>query len=113
MGGDCTWTGCIPSKTLIRIARLAHDQLYAGSGGIGTGQVRVDFPRVMAQVRAVIARVYSHETPEVLAKRGIEVTIGAVRFVDAKTIQAGSVALAQSTSSSARERSLLRCRSRA
>jgi pyruvate/2-oxoglutarate dehydrogenase complex dihydrolipoamide dehydrogenase (E3) component len=89
VGGDCTWTGCIPSKTLIRIARLAHDQLYARSGGIGTGEVRVDFPRVMAEVRAAIARVYANETPEVLAKRGIEVTIGAVSFVDAKTIKAG------------------------
>ena len=89
VGGDCTWTGCIPSKTLIRIARLAHDQLHAGEDGIGTGEVRVDFPRVMAEVRAAIARVYANETPEVLAKRGIEVAIGGVRFVDAQTIQAG------------------------
>ncbi len=89
LGGDCTWTGCIPSKALIRIAALAHDQLRAGSSGIGTGEVRVDFPRVMAEVRAVIARVYSYETPGVLANQGIEVAIGPVRFVDGETIQAG------------------------
>lgn len=89
VGGDCTWTGCIPSKTLLRIARLAHDQLDVRSRGIGSGEVRVDFPRAMAEVRAAIARVYSYETPEVLAKRGIEVAIGAVRFVDGETIQAG------------------------
>ena len=88
VGGDCTWTGCIPSKTLVSIARLAHDQVHAGGSGIGTGEVKVDFPRVMAQVRAAIARVYANETPEVLAKRGIEVAIGSVRFVDAETIQA-------------------------
>lgn len=89
VGGDCTWTGCIPSKTLIRIARIAHDQLHARSSGIGIGEVRVDFPRVMVEVRAAIARVYANETPEVLAKRRIEVAIGAVRFVDAETIHAG------------------------
>jgi len=89
MGGDCTWTGCIPSKALIRIARLAHDQIHAGNSGIGTGEVRVDFPRVMAEVRAVIARVYSHETPEVLAGQGIDVAIGPVRFVNSDTIQTG------------------------
>ena len=89
LGGDCTWTGCIPSKALIRLARLAHDQLRAGNTGIGTGEVRVDFPRVMAEVRAVIARVYSHETPEVLAQHGIDVATGPVRFVGAETIQVG------------------------
>jgi pyruvate/2-oxoglutarate dehydrogenase complex dihydrolipoamide dehydrogenase (E3) component len=89
LGGDCTWTGCIPSKALIRIAGLANDQLHAGRSGIGTGEVRVDFPRVMAEVRAVIARVYSHETPEVLAQRGIEVAIGPVRFVNGETIEVG------------------------
>ena len=89
LGGDCTWTGCIPSKTLIRLGRLAHDLRFAVNSGIGTGEVRVDFPRVMAEVRAVIARVYSSETPEALAKRGIDVAIGLVRFVNGETIQAG------------------------
>jgi pyruvate/2-oxoglutarate dehydrogenase complex dihydrolipoamide dehydrogenase (E3) component len=89
LGGDCTWTGCVPSKALIRIARIANDQLLAGGIGIGTGDVRVDFPRVMAEVRAVIARVYSHETPEVLARRGIDLATGPVRFVNGETIEVG------------------------
>ncbi len=76
LGGDCTWTGCIPSKTLIRLARVGHDR-------------PIDFARVMTEVRAVIARVYSYETPEALTKRGVEVAIGPVRFVDGVTIQAG------------------------
>jgi pyruvate/2-oxoglutarate dehydrogenase complex dihydrolipoamide dehydrogenase (E3) component len=79
LGGDCTWTGCIPSKALIRAARLAHDR---------SREVRVDFTRVMADVHAAIARVYAFETPEALAKRGVEVAIGNVRFLDDETVEA-------------------------
>jgi pyruvate/2-oxoglutarate dehydrogenase complex dihydrolipoamide dehydrogenase (E3) component len=89
LGGDCTWTGCIPSKALIRIARLAHDQRRAEESGFGTGSFTIDFPRAMAEVRAAIARVYSFETPEALAARGIDVAIGPVHFVDRQTIAAG------------------------
>ncbi len=89
LGGDCTWTGCIPSKALIRLARLAHDQLRASRSGIATGELGVDFARVMAEVRGAIERVYAYETSEALAKRGIEAAIGAVRFLNGETIQAG------------------------
>jgi pyruvate/2-oxoglutarate dehydrogenase complex dihydrolipoamide dehydrogenase (E3) component len=89
LGGDCTWTGCIPSKTLIRLAKLAHEQSRASSSGIATGKLGLDFPRVMAEVRAAIGRVYANETPEVLAARGIDVAIGAVRFLNGETIQVG------------------------
>lgn len=89
LGGDCTWTGCIPSKALIRLARLAHDQFRASRSGIATGELGVDFARVMAEVRGAIERVYANETPEALAKRGIEVAIGAVRFLNGEMIQAG------------------------
>jgi pyruvate/2-oxoglutarate dehydrogenase complex dihydrolipoamide dehydrogenase (E3) component len=89
LGGDCTWTGCIPSKALIRIARLAHEQRRAVDSGFGSGGITIDFPRAMAEVHAVIARVYSFETPEALATRGIDVAIGPVHFLDRQTIEAG------------------------
>jgi pyruvate/2-oxoglutarate dehydrogenase complex dihydrolipoamide dehydrogenase (E3) component len=89
LGGDCTWTGCIPSKALIRLARLAHDQFRASRSHIATGELGVDFPRVMAEVRATIERVYANETPEVLAARGIDVAMGAVRFLNGETIEVG------------------------
>ncbi|TAN31718.1 NAD(P)/FAD-dependent oxidoreductase [bacterium] len=89
LGGDCTWTGCIPSKALIRAARLAHEGRRAAAMGIGTPELRLDFARVMAEVHAVIARVYSYETPEALAKRGVEVAIGPVRFLDRETAEVG------------------------
>ena len=89
LGGDCTWTGCIPSKALIRAARLVHDGRRAGAIGIGSGEVGVDFARVMAAVRSVINRVYAYETPEALAKQGVDVAIGPVRFLDRETVEAG------------------------
>ena len=89
IGGDCTWTGCIPSKALIRAARLAHDGRRAAAIGIGTGEAVVDFARVMTEVHAVIARVYSYETPEALANHGVEVAIGRVRFLDRDTVEVG------------------------
>ena len=81
LGGDCTWSGCIPTKALIRAARRAHD-----------GR-RADFARVMADVRAAVARVYAYETPEALAKHGIEVAIGEVRFIDRETVRTGDRAI--------------------
>jgi len=78
LGGDCTWTGCIPSKALIHAARVAHD---AG--------VAVDSARVMVDVKAAIARVYASETPEALGKHGIDVAHGKARFLDRETIQVG------------------------
>ena len=89
LGGDCTWTGCIPSKALIRAARLAHDGRHSAAIGVGNGEGRVDFARVMADVRTVIARVYAYETPEALVKRGLEVAIGPVRFLDRETVEVG------------------------
>jgi pyruvate/2-oxoglutarate dehydrogenase complex dihydrolipoamide dehydrogenase (E3) component len=87
LGGDCTWTGCIPSKALIRAARLAHDRSRAAAIGIESREVRVDFAHVMADMRAAIARVYAFETPEAQAKRGVEVAIGQVRFMDEETVE--------------------------
>jgi pyruvate/2-oxoglutarate dehydrogenase complex dihydrolipoamide dehydrogenase (E3) component len=77
VGGDCTWTGCVPSKALLHVAALSH----ATGGGDA-----LDFPTAMAFVREAIQRVYRYETPEVLAGRGITVIHGEARFLDAHTL---------------------------
>ena len=89
LGGDCTWTGCIPSKALIRAARQVRDAHVAASSGIAAGEIRVDFARVMTEVRAAIDRVYAFETPELLATRGTELVIGTARFADRETVDVG------------------------
>ena len=88
-GGDCTWTGCVPSKALISVAKTAHRMRTAGSQGLDPVEPEVDFRRVMARVRGPISDIHSRESPETLAKEGIEVVEGAARFLDDHTVSAG------------------------
>lgn len=80
VGGDCTWTGCIPSKTLLKTASVARDMRRAGRFGLSPASPPVDLEAVMAHVRSVIARVYQPESPGALRSRGIDVHIGAASF---------------------------------
>ena len=89
IGGDCTWTGCVPSKALLKAARVAHEIRTASRFGIAANSPVVEMAKVREYVRQAIQQVYRFESPEELAKQGIEVVQGAARFVDATTIQAG------------------------
>src|SRR5215470_15678293 len=61
IGGDCTWTGCVPSKALLRAARVAHDASHAGKYGVKTACSGVDMAKVRDYVRDAIQRVYTSE----------------------------------------------------
>jgi pyruvate/2-oxoglutarate dehydrogenase complex dihydrolipoamide dehydrogenase (E3) component len=86
LGGECTHTGCVPSKALIRAAQVAHDARQAARYGIRTGPVTVDFPAVMAAVRERIAHFARHDSAEVLRERGIEVFHGTAAFESHDTV---------------------------
>jgi len=51
LGGDCTWTGCVPSKSLLKSAKIAHHMRHAEDYGIAPQPVEVDFQQVMNRVR--------------------------------------------------------------
>jgi pyruvate/2-oxoglutarate dehydrogenase complex dihydrolipoamide dehydrogenase (E3) component len=89
IGGDCTWTGCIPSKALLKAAKVAHEVRTASRFGITASPPVADMSQVRAYVRQAIEQVYRFENPEELRKQGIEVIQGAGRFLDATTILAG------------------------
>lgn len=93
IGGDCTWTGCVPSKTLIKTARIAYQMRTANRFGLAPVDVTVDLKPVMEHVRSVIAEIYSHTTPEALRGQGIDVFIGEPHFIDAHTISVGEQTL--------------------
>jgi len=93
IGGDCTWTGCVPSKTLLKAARVAHEMRTADRHGLAAVEPMVDLKSVMARVRAVVADVYEEESPEALRADGIDVFLGSPRFLDPHTIAVGETKL--------------------
>lgn len=93
IGGDCTWTGCVPSKALLKVAKVAHQVRAANDYGVCVGQPAVDMAKVRAYVQQAVEAVYRHETPDRLAEQGIEVVMGAARFLNAQTLQVGERAL--------------------
>lgn len=86
IGGDCTWTGCVPSKTLIKAANVVHEMRTADRFGLPPIETAINLSKVMNHVQDVIQEVYAEETPERLQKQGIEVLLGNPTFVDSKRI---------------------------
>jgi pyruvate/2-oxoglutarate dehydrogenase complex dihydrolipoamide dehydrogenase (E3) component len=80
-GGDCLWTGCVPSKALLEVARRAHVARTSGSLGVEAREVRVGFAAAMAHVQASIAAIEPHDAPDRLRAEGVEVVAGEGRFV--------------------------------
>jgi pyruvate/2-oxoglutarate dehydrogenase complex dihydrolipoamide dehydrogenase (E3) component len=87
IGGDCTWTGCVPSKALLKAAKIAHHVRTAAAYGVIASPPTVDMARVREYVRGAIDAVYQLETPEELAKQGVEVASGMAHFVNASSIE--------------------------
>lgn len=76
MGGDCLNTGCVPSKALIRSAAVAADIRRAGEFGLHSGELTVNFPKVMQRVRDVIRRIEPHDSVERYTALGVECIAG-------------------------------------
>ena len=87
IGGDCTWMGCVPSKALLKVSKIAHSMRVADKYGIEAVTPKVDMKQVKAFVKGAIMRVYEEETPEAVSKRGVEVIEGTATFIDAHTVE--------------------------
>jgi pyruvate/2-oxoglutarate dehydrogenase complex dihydrolipoamide dehydrogenase (E3) component len=74
-GGDCTHYGCVPSKALLETARRVQAARSGAAYGF-TADVRVDFRAVMERVARVVAEVEQDESPELLAREGIDLLRG-------------------------------------
>jgi pyruvate/2-oxoglutarate dehydrogenase complex dihydrolipoamide dehydrogenase (E3) component len=91
MGGDCLNTGCVPSKALIAAARHVRMIQEAPRFGVDAGPPEVDFLRVMAHVRGVIAAIEPNDSVERFTGLGVRVIQAAARFTDKQTARAGGV----------------------
>ena len=88
LGGDCTWTGCVPSKALIRIAKTAREIALARSYGINVNDWSIDFSRVISSIHSVREDIYQKaDSPERLAKHNVEVILGRASFMEAHKLK--------------------------
>lgn len=88
-GGDCLWTGCVPSKALQSAAAAAADARSAVRFGVDVAQVQVDFPRVMAHVRSAIETIAPVDSVEALEAVGVTVFPGRAGFTGPGRVTVG------------------------
>ncbi len=83
LGGDCLHFGCVPSKTLIKTARVYHQMKNAKDYGLPEADVPpVDFARVADRIRTVIGAIQKHDSSERFCGLGARVEFGNPVFVD-------------------------------
>ena len=94
MGGDCLNVGCVPSKALIRTARVAADARRGEEYGVRVhGEVEVDFPAVMERMRQLRARISKNDSAHRYREAGVDVFIGEGKFIGPDRIEVGGKTL--------------------
>lgn len=87
MGGDCLNYGCVPSKALIKSAKLANQMRKAESYGLNKAEPTFSFKKVMQRIHNVIAEVEPHDSVERYTGLGVEVLQGYATLVDPWTVE--------------------------
>lgn len=82
MGGDCLNYGCVPSKALIKSAKLAEHMRNAGHYGLEDSNPKFSFRKVMQRVHEIIAKIEPHDSVERYQELGVEVLQGYAKLVD-------------------------------
>lgn len=85
IGGDCTNTGCIPSKALIHQANIAHTLRQYG------GDISSIAGNSLQYVQDTVTSFLKEETPEKVEEHGVTVVLGDAQFINARTIKVGDV----------------------
>ncbi|PIS11078.1 MAG: dihydrolipoyl dehydrogenase [Bdellovibrio sp. CG10_big_fil_rev_8_21_14_0_10_47_8] len=80
MGGDCLNTGCVPSKALIRSAKIFSYMKRADDFGIEKVDLKLNFAKVMDRVQKVIAEVEPHDSVERYSKLGVDCITGEAKI---------------------------------
>lgn len=86
-GGDCLWTGCVPSKALLAAASRAAEARHAAPLGVSAPAVEVDFAAVMRHVRATIATIEPIDSPDAVRDAGVHVITGDATFTGPRTVE--------------------------
>ncbi|HEV7735737.1 MAG TPA: FAD-dependent oxidoreductase [Candidatus Binatia bacterium] len=101
MGGDCLNTGCVPSKALLRTARLLAEARDSRRYGVRAMTAEFDFADAMERVQRVVTAIEPHDSVERYRKMGVDVVLGEARLispweieVDGRCLSARSIVLA-------------------
>lgn len=87
MGGDCLNTGCVPSKALIKSAKLLSYQARAKEFGFQSIDIQQRFSDIMERVQRVIKQIEPHDSIERYSKLGVECIEGEAKIIDPFRVQ--------------------------
>jgi pyruvate/2-oxoglutarate dehydrogenase complex dihydrolipoamide dehydrogenase (E3) component len=86
LGGDCLHTGCVPSKSLIAMSRIAHATRQGVANGLLSSMPDIDFASAIAHVDRVIGRIQLHDDPERFRSYGCDVRFGKAVFTGEREV---------------------------
>ncbi|MER5216862.1 FAD-dependent oxidoreductase [Streptomyces sp. NPDC002838] len=89
LGGDCLWTGCVPSKALLHVAAEVQAARGVGRYGLQAADGPADLAAAMAHVKQAIGVIEPHDSAESLHEFGVEVTHGDAVFTGRRALRAG------------------------
>lgn len=87
MGGDCLNYGCVPSKALIKSAKMVHNQKHGEHYGLENSAPTFSFKKVMQRVHDIIAAIEPHDSVERYTSLGVEVLKGYATVIDPWTVE--------------------------
>src|SRR5439155_5611669 len=89
VGGDCLWTGCVPSKALLASAKVAHHMRHADEFGLASVDPQIDTAQVWARIRQVQQQIAStDDSPDRYREElGVEIVFGTAKVDGPHTVE--------------------------
>jgi pyruvate/2-oxoglutarate dehydrogenase complex dihydrolipoamide dehydrogenase (E3) component len=86
LGGDCLHTGCVPSKTLLHMAQIAHTTREGVQAGLLSAMPEIHFDKAIERVSQVIETIQQHDDPERFRGYGCDVRFGKAVFISPREL---------------------------
>lgn len=88
LGGDCTWTGCVPSKILLKAGKVAQQMREGSKYGLIDEEPEINFQKIIEHLHSRRQEIYEEaDHPEIFEQMGIEVVAGKATFIDEHQIE--------------------------